>query len=203
MNASKIPTPTRRAIDHAQSPATTSQLEALESVGRALLMVLNYLPDSDQLRDTPRRFAKMWSEFVNYDPGQTETCFEHSKADQMVVVKGMRVWSMCEHHLLPFWCDVSVGYIADGKVLGLSKFARIAHEYAHRLQLQERLVEQIAEAIIKTTGTDNVAVYAEGEHLCMTMRGIKTPALMVSSSTHGVFRTSDATRAEFLSLVRG
>lgn len=198
-----MPTPQRRSIDHAHSPATANQLEALEAVGRALLMVLNYNPDSEQLRDTPARFAKMWSEFVNYDPGQTDTCFEHSKADQMVVVRGMRVWSMCEHHLLPFWCDVSIGYIAAGKVLGLSKFARIAHEHAHRLQLQERLVEDIASAVIKIVETDNVAVYAEGEHLCMTMRGIRTPALMVSSSTHGVFRTSDATRAEFLSLVRG
>lgn len=177
--------------------------KALASVCHDLLTLLGYDSASPALRETPARFARMWDDFIEYDPGAVDTVFDHSKADQMVVVKKMRVWSMCEHHLLPFWCDVSIGYIATGKVLGLSKFARIAHAFAHRLQLQERLVEEIAAEVKRVTETDNVAVYAEGEHLCMTMRGIKTHALMVSSSTHGVFRSSDATRAEFLSLVRG
>lgn len=121
---------------------------------------------------------------------------------QMVVVSGMRVWSLCEHHLLPFWADVSIGYIADGRVLGLSKFARIAHKFAHRLQLQEQLVLQIADEIEAVTGTRNVAVIATGEHLCMTMRGVKTPAMMHSSVMRGVFRTDADARAEFLALTK-
>jgi GTP cyclohydrolase I len=118
----------------------------------------------------------------------------------MVCVSGMRVSSLCEHHLLPFWCDVSIGYIPDRKVLDLSKFARIAQQFAHRLQLQERLGQQIADEISRITGTENVAVVLKGEHLCMTARGIRTPGLMTSSIMRGVFRASE-TRMEFLRLI--
>jgi GTP cyclohydrolase I len=111
------------------------------------------------------------------------------------------VASLCEHHLLPFWCDVSIGYIPDEKVLGLSKFARIAHQFAHRLQLQEQLGQQIANEITRITGTMNVAVVLKGEHLCMTARGIRTPGRMTSSVMRGVFRTESETRMEFLRLI--
>src|SRR5260370_14250444 len=94
----------------------------------------------------------------------------------MVVVSGMRISSLCEHHLLRFWCDVSIGYIPDGKVLGLSKFARIAQQFAHRLQLQERLGQQIADEITRITGTQNVAGGVKGGHYCMKAPGIWTPA---------------------------
>jgi GTP cyclohydrolase I len=173
----------------------------LHSIGRNLLEAIGEDPTRPGLVDTPRRFADSWREFVEYDPGNIETTFESVTLDQMVVVKGMRVWSMCEHHLLPFWCDVSVGYLTGDKVLGLSKFARIAHKHAHRLQLQERLVEGIATDLKEIVGTENVAVIAEGEHLCMTMRGVRTPARMISSAMYGAFRTEQA-RAEFLSIVR-
>jgi GTP cyclohydrolase I len=122
-------------------------------------------------------------------------------ADQMVCVSGIRVTSLCEHHLLPFWCDVAIGDIPDEKFLGLSKFARIAHQFAHRLQLQERLGHQIADEISRITGTENVAVVLKGEHVCMTARGIRTPGLMTSSVMRGVFRTQSNTRMEFLRLI--
>ena len=109
----------------------------------------------------------------------------------------------CEHHLLPFWCDVSVGYIATDAVLGLSKFGRIAKKYAHRLQLQEQLVHQIADEVEQVTGSPNVAVLAQGEHLCMSMRGVETPAIMKSSVMRGVFFHSPTARQEFLSLAVG
>jgi len=111
-----------------------------------------------------------------------------------------KVWSMCEHHMLPFWCDVSIAYIADEKVLGLSKFARIAHKHAHKLTLQEQLVSDIANHVKIILGTDDVAVMAKGEHLCMTMRGIKTPHRMISSALSGKFHKAEQ-RAEFLRLV--
>lgn len=174
----------------------------LETIGRDLLTAIGENPDRRGLAETPKRFARAWQEFIEYDPGKVETAFESVSADQMVVVSGMRVWSLCEHHLLPFWCDVSIGYIPEKRVLGLSKFARIAHLAAHRLQLQERLVEDIANAVRDLAQTQHVAVLATGEHGCMVMRGVRTPGLMTSSVMRGRFRESDAARAEFLQIIR-
>jgi len=134
-------------------------------------------------------------------PGTTETTFASVSSDQLVCVSGIRVASLCEHHLLPFWCDVSIGYIPNGKVLGLSKFARIAHQFAHRLQLQERLGEQITNEISRITGTQHVAVVLKGEHYCMAARGIRSPAPMTSSVMRGVFRTERQMRTECLRLI--
>ncbi len=173
----------------------------LLALGRELLLAIGEDPDREGLQDTPRRWANWWREFIEYDPGTTETTFTSVATDQMVCVSGMRVWSLCEHHLLPMWCDVSIGYITGDKVLGLSKFARIAHKYAHRLQIQERLGEQIADEISCITGTQDVAVVLKGEHLCMSARGIRTPGVMTSSIMRGVFRTEYEKRMEFLQFV--
>ncbi len=173
----------------------------LLALGRELLLAIGEDPDREGLLETPRRWADSWREFMEYDPGTTETTFSSVAADQLVCVSGMRVSSLCEHHLLPFWCDVSIGYIPDGKVLGLSKFARIAQQFAHQLQLQERLGQQIADEISRITGTENVAVVLKGEHLCMTARGIRTPGLITSSVMRGVFRVQNETRMEFLRLI--
>lgn len=170
-------------------------------LGRELLLAIGEDPDREGLLETPRRWADSWREFMEYDPGTTETTFSSVAADQLVCVSGMRVSSRCEHHLLPFWCDVSIGYIPDGKVLGLSKFARIGQQFAHRLQLQEQLGQQIADEISRITGTENVAVVLKGEHLCMTARGIRTSGLMTSSVMRGVFRVQSETRMEFLRLI--
>lgn len=175
----------------------------LLELGRELLIAIGENPDREGLLDTPRRWADSWREFIEYDPGTTETVFESVSIDQMVCVSGMRVSSMCEHHMLPFWCDVSIGYITGEKVLGLSKFARIAHQFAHRLQLQERLGHEIADEISRILGTENVAVVLKGEHMCMTTRGIRTPGLMTSSVMRGVFRAEYETRMEFLRLIQG
>jgi GTP cyclohydrolase I len=174
----------------------------LEALGRQLLKLLGENPTDPRVVDTPRRWAKMWREFLAPPDGAMNTAFAHPRGDdQAVVVRGMRVWSMCEHHLLPFWCDIAIGYVPRDSVLGLSKFGRIAHAAAHKLQLQERLVREIADRVHEATGSQDVAVLAEGEHLCMTMRGIKTPARMISSVLDGRFREA-ALRAEFISLAR-
>lgn len=165
-----------------------------------LLDALGEDPARPGLENTPIRWANWWAEFLEYDPGETETVFESYEADQLVAVRGMRVWSLCEHHLLPFFADVTIGYIPREQVLGLSKFARIAHQFAHRLQVQERLVVQIADEIQRVTGSPDVAVLVEGVHLCMTMRGIRTPATMTSSVLRGCFRSEPAARQEFLAL---
>lgn len=114
----------------------------------------------------------------------------------------MRVFSLCEHHLLPMWCDASIGYLPDGKVLGLSKFARIAHQFAHQLQLQERLGQQIADEIRRITGSQDIAVMLKGEHLCMSMRDVRTPAVMTSSIMRGSFRTERELRMEFMQMIQ-
>lgn len=176
--------------------------EALVQVGRNLLDLVT--PDwrsNPHMIDTPARYARWWEEFMNYDPGTTDTCFPVEHVDQMVAVRGIDTWSLCAHHLLPFSATVSIGYIADEKVLGLSKFARITHQCAHRPTSQEELVASIADQVTKVTGTESVAVTASGLHLCMAMRGVRTPATMTTSVNRGLFRTLPEARAEWLALV--
>ena len=173
----------------------------LLELGRELLVAIGEDPDREGLLDTPRRWADWWREFIEYNPGTTETTFQSMASDQMVCVSGMRVFSLCEHHLLPMWCDVSIGYITGERVLGLSKFARIAHQFAHQLQIQEQLGVQIADEVSRIAGTQDVAVVIQGEHLCMSARGIRTPGLMTSSVMRGVFRAEYQTRMEFLHLI--
>ena len=185
-----------------ERPSRRVDYPGLLELGRELLIALGEDPNREGLLDTPRRWADSWREFIEYDPGTTETTFESVAIDQMVTVSGIRVSSLCEHHLMPFWCDVAIGYITREKVLGLSKFARIAHQFAHQLQIQERLGQQIADEISRITGTEDVAVVLKGEHLCMSARGIRTPGLMTSSVMRGVFRAEYETRMEFLRLIK-
>ncbi len=179
-----------KKIDHARVKTLVTEL--LEALGED--------PNREGLQETPRRIANFWKEFIEYAPGKLDTTFSAIKHNQMVCVTGMRVWSMCEHHMLPFWCDISIGYIANDKVLGLSKFARIAHKHAHKLTLQEQLVSDISNELVDILGTEDVAVMAKGEHLCMTMRGIRTPHRMISSALNGQFHNPEQ-RMEFLRLV--
>jgi len=177
-----------------------AEFSRLEAIGRELLEVIGEDASRPGLLETPTRFARYWRDFVNYDPGNTNKTFETTAANQMVVVSGIRVWSLCEHHMLPFWCDISIGYIAEDVVLGLSKFARIAHKYAHRLQTQEHLVEQVADEVERLSGSKNVAVLSRGKHTCMIMRGIKTDGIMTSSVMRGIFMHGASARSEFLAL---
>lgn len=156
--------------------------------------------ENDHMRDTPRRYAKWWDEFMSYDGGNDATTFPVEHVDQMVVVSGIDTWSLCAHHLLPFSARVTIGYIADSQVLGLSKFARITHAQAHRPTSQEELCARIADRVQEVTGAKSVAVTASGLHLCMAMRGVKTPATMTTSVTRGMFREDERTRAEWWAL---
>ena len=176
--------------------------DKLEHAGRLILEAIGEDLDREELKETPARFARWWREFIDYHAGNTDTLFVSDGTDQMVVVSGMRVWSVCEHHLLPFWCDVAVAYIPNGTVMGLSKIARIAHKHAHKLQIQEGLVDGIAAEIAELTGVESVAVVAKGKHLCMLMRGIKTDGLMTSSSLKGAFREDPSARQEFFSHIK-
>jgi GTP cyclohydrolase I len=160
-------------------------------------------PCREGLAETPQRVARFWKEFLEYDPGRIDVTFESTSVDQMIVVKGIRVYSLCEHHLLPITCDIDIGYISGPRVLGLSKLARIAHKHAHKLQLQERLTQEIANEVSATASTLDVAVVVTGVHMCMQMRGIKTPGKMITSEMRGRFKGPTHTRAEFLQLIKG
>lgn len=158
------------------------------------------------LRDTPKRAAKAM-EFLTHGYRDdinkivNEAIFS-AKNDSLVMVRNIELYSLCEHHLLPFIGKCHIGYIPNGKVLGLSKFARIVDHYARRLQIQENLTQQIADFILEITGALGVAVVIEAKHLCMMMRGVeKQNSVMSTSVMLGVFKDNECTRKEFLSLI--
>jgi GTP cyclohydrolase I len=165
-------------------------------------------PDRDGLLDTPKRAAKAF-EFLtegyrrNVKEVVNDALFE-SDCNEMVVVSGIELYSLCEHHLLPFIGKCHVAYIPSGKVLGLSKVARIVDLYARRLQIQEGLTAQIANTMMEVTGAQGVGVIIEARHMCMMMRGVqKQNSVMRTSAMLGVFKDNQATRSEFLSLIHG
>ena len=158
------------------------------------------------LLDTPKRAAKAFK-FLTH--GYEKTLEEvlngaifTADSEDMVIVKDIELYSLCEHHLLPFIGKCHVGYLPQGKVLGLSKIARVVDMYARRLQIQERLTKQIADAIEQATGARGVAVVIEAKHLCMMMRGVeKQNSVMTTSAMKGIFRKEINTRSEFLNLI--
>ncbi|MGJ8680689.1 GTP cyclohydrolase I FolE [Paraglaciecola sp.] len=160
----------------------------------------------DGLVDTPKRAAKAMQFLTdgyqkNLDEVVNGAIFE-ADTDELVVVQDIEYYSLCEHHMLPFIGRCHIAYLPDGKVLGLSKFARIVDMYSKRLQIQEGLTKQIADAVQKVTGARGVGVIMEGKHMCMTMRGVqKQNSSMVTSVMLGTLRNSDATRNEFLRLI--
>ena len=174
---------------------------------RDILTGLGEDPEREGLRDTPTRAAKA----MQYLCGGYQRSLEEivngalfaSDNDEMVIVKDIELYSLCEHHLLPFIGKAHVAYIPSGKVLGLSKVARIVDMYARRLQIQENLSRQIAEAVQQVTGALGVAVVIEAKHMCMMMRCVeKQNSSMITSVMLGEFRENAATRSEFLSLIK-
>ena len=168
-----------------------------------ILKAVGENPERDGLKRTPERVARMYAELLSgyhADPSTVvnDAIFE-VKYDEMVIVRDVEFYSLCEHHLLPFMGRVHVAYIPDGKVLGLSKIPRIVDVFARRLQVQERMTRQIADLIRDLLHPQGVAVVVEALHLCMMMRGVqKHNARMTTSAMHGAFRANLATRQEFL-----
>jgi GTP cyclohydrolase IA len=176
--------------------------QAEESVAR-LLKSLGENPEREGLQNTPRRVARMYSELLagyQVDPAaMINGALFDVKYDEMVIVRDIEFYSLCEHHMLPFMGRVHVAYIPDGKVLGLSKIPRVVDMYARRLQVQERMTRQIADFLRDLLKPQGVAVVVEALHLCMMMRGVKKhDARMTTSAMHGAFRANLATREEFL-----
>ncbi len=177
-----------------------------EAAVRELLIAVGEDPDRDGLRDTPKRVAKSYVELLaglDQTPEEVLTAEFDVGHSELVLVKDIELWSMCEHHLVPFFGVAHVGYIPDGggRVTGLSKFGRLVDVYARRPQVQERLTTQIAEAIVNILSPRGVIVVIEAEHLCMAMRGVrKGGAKTVTSAVRGQLRDS-TTRAEAMGLI--
>lgn len=173
---------------------------------KEILLEIGEDPKREGLRDTPDRMARMFKEITagyHIDPKEVinEAVF-HIKYDEMVVVKDIEFYSLCEHHMLPFFGKCNIAYIPNGKVVGLSKIPRIVEVFSRRLQVQERMTVQIADFLKKELDPQGVAVVVEAYHLCMAMRGIKkSDANMLTSSMRGVFKKDERTRGEFLSFI--
>jgi GTP cyclohydrolase IA len=196
LNGKDNPSPRVRPFDGA----------AVEKAIGNLILALGDDPEREGLRDTPRRINQMYAEILagmDIDPAQYLEVQFGNGYDEMVILRDIPFYSMCEHHFLPFHGVAHVGYIPDGRVVGISKIARVVEAFAKRLQLQERLTGQVADCIMEAVKPDGVAVVVEAEHLCMTMRGVRKPgSRMVTSAMRGGFSKQSVTRAEFLSLVQ-
>lgn len=185
----------------------TYDAAGVEKAVRDLLIAVGEDPERDGLKDTPQRLARSYKEIfagLEADPRDVLSTTFDLGHEEMVLVRDIAVYSVCEHHLLPFHGFAHVGYIPseDGRVTGLSKLARLVDVYARRPQIQERLTTQVADALVDVLGARGVIVVVEAEHLCMSMRGVRKPdTRTVTSAVRGLMRNA-ATRAEAMSLLR-
>jgi GTP cyclohydrolase I len=172
-----------------------------------IIQAVNDTPERDGLRDTPGRVARMYAEVfagLGEDPVEILSTGFDEGYDEMVVARNIPFFSMCEHHFLPFYGIAHIGYLPQGRIVGISKLARVVDVLARRPQVQERMTAQIADAIVEGVAPMGVGVVVEAEHLCMVMRGVKKPgSRIVTSVNRGSFRTDPKTRAEFLGFARG
>jgi GTP cyclohydrolase IA len=193
-----------KSTDAVPSTLTSATYEKLV---REMIVRLGEDPEREGLARTPERVAKAMRFLVKGYKDDPEELLRKAlftvSYDEMVIVKDVEMFSLCEHHLLPFFGKVHVAYIPNGKVIGLSKIPRLIEAFSRRLQIQERLTTQIAEAIQNTIEPQGVGVVIEARHLCMMMRGVeKQHSSAVTSSMLGCFRNEEETRSEFLSLIR-
>ncbi len=184
-------------VDHAR----------IERAVREILFAVGENPDREGLVETPARVARMYAEMfsgLHQDPKMHLRQAFTEKYDEIVLVRDIAFNSMCEHHLLPFMGHAHIGYLPNGRVLGLSKLARLVEVVSHRPQVQERLTETIADLLVNDLDAKGVAVVVEASHTCMTIRGVRKPgSLCVTSSMKGIFRSNVSSRAEVLSLIYG
>lgn len=182
--------------------------QRIEAAVREILLAIGEDPQREGLIETPRRVAQMYEEIfggLTEDPHQHLKIFSETASDEMVTVRNIPLYSLCEHHLLPFTGQAHIAYLpSDGAILGLSKLARIVNVFARRPQVQERLTAQIADFLYESLRPKGIAVVIEAEHLCMTMRGIRAAgAVTQTSALRGLMRSDARTRAEAMALLTG
>jgi GTP cyclohydrolase I len=182
-------------------------LPRIERAVKEILAAVGEDPDREGLLETPARVARMYAEMfagLKADPRQHLQKFFTEEYDEVVLVRDISFCSMCEHHLLPFMGHAHVAYVPDGKVVGLSKLARVVEVLSRRPQVQERMTEDVAQMLVEELGAKGVAVVIEATHSCMTIRGIKKPgSSMVTSAMKGIFRSNVSSRAEIMQLIYG
>jgi GTP cyclohydrolase I len=182
-------------------------LPRIERAVREILSAVGEDPEREGLRETPARVARMYQELfsgLHSDPRVHLQKFFTEKYDEMVLVKDIAFNSMCEHHMLPFIGKAHIGYIPSGKVVGLSKLARVVEEVSHRPQVQERMTEQIANLLLEELQVKGVAVVIEASHSCMAIRGVRKPeSICVTSAMKGIFRSNLSSRSEVMTLIYG
>ncbi len=192
-------------VDEFVTYSNTIDLEKIAVGIRMVLEAIGEDPDREGLRDTAKRVAKMYSDLFQglyENPRDHLTTLFDEQHDEMVLVKDVAFYSMCEHHLLPFQGQAHIAYLPHGKVVGISKIVRVVEAFARRPQIQERLTSQIADLMMEELDAYGTAVVIEASHTCMTMRGVKKPgSSVVTSAMRGIFKTSEVTRNEFMSLV--
>ena len=180
-------------------------LQTIKDAVRTILKSVGEDPDRPGLVETPRRVASMYAEMfsgLGLDPGRHLEVTFPEEYDEMVLVRDISFTSMCEHHLLPFTGVAHVAYVPHGEVTGLSKLARVVEEVARRPQVQERMTQTVADLVEEKLSTRGVAVVCSAEHSCMSIRGIRKPgSRTITSALRGIFKTDQATRAEFMSLI--
>ena len=182
-------------------------LKTIEQAVRDILTAVGEDPDREGLQETPARVARMYAEMfsgLHDDPRTHLSKVFTEKYDEVVVVRDIGFSSMCEHHLLPFSGKAHIGYIPNGRVVGLSKLARVVESVARRPQVQERMTETIADLLVSELSAKGVAVIVEASHSCMTIRGVRKPeSLCVTSAMKGLFRSNMSSRSEIMQLVNG
>jgi GTP cyclohydrolase I len=189
------------------NPKAPVDLERIQRAVREILAAVGENPDREGLLETPARVARMYAEMfsgLHLDPREHTKKFFAEKYDEVVLVRDISFCSMCEHHLLPFTGKAHIAYVPNGKVIGLSKLARVVEVHARRPQVQERLTEDIANLLVDELDAKGVAVVVEASHSCMTIRGVRKPgSLCVTSAMKGLFRANLSSRAEVMQLIYG
>jgi GTP cyclohydrolase I len=192
---------------HAGVSSLAIDIPRIARAVREILIAVGEDPDREGLRETPARVARMYAELfrgLRADPRRHLKKVFVEKYDEVVLVKDISFESVCEHHLLPFMGKAHIAYLPDGKVVGLSKLARVVEDISRRPQVQERMTEDIADLMMDELKAKGVAVIIEAVHTCMTVRGIRKPgSLCVTSAVRGIFRTNASTRAEVMTLIYG
>jgi len=197
MSSTPTESPTTKTVDHAK----------IEAAARMILEAVGEDPDREGLRETPARMGRMYAEVfagLREDPSEVLATVFTEDCDEIVLVKDIPFYSMCEHHLLPFFGKAHVAYLPGKRIVGISKLARAVEHFARRPQVQERLTNQIADLICEALDPRGVAVVMEAPHTCMTMRGVRKPgSSVVTSAMRGVIRSSVASRTEVMGLIQG
>ena len=201
------PAATQGVQQSAQQGARAVDHERIKRAVREILAAIGEDPDREGLLETPARVARMYAEMfsgLHQDPKVHLQKAFTEKYDEIVLIRDIAFNSVCEHHLLPFMGHAHIGYLPNGRVLGLSKLARLVEVVSHRPQVQERMTETIADLLENDLGAKGVAVVVEASHTCMTIRGVRKPgSLCVTSAMKGIFRSNVSSRAEVLSLIYG